>query len=229
MWAMREAGEAVRVPAAPGAREDSVQSAARQTWWGVGVGGTDAKGKLKQDLRARAVPTITCPFLCPSPVFHSQQQMWKAPLGNRLGAETSVWRRGCSPRAARRESAAGKPRGPPHKLDPGVGRSRLGCHTPLALSGGVHGGVGRGPLPGPKAAWRTWVPKDGRVGGALPNLPGALEGSWGRGAAGGGVVCLKWVCVAGDKKVFVGQGGVAQASWSCRKGAESYTVSYLLS
>lgn len=33
--------------------------------------------------------------------------MWKAPLGNRLGAETSVWRRGCSPRAARRESAAG--------------------------------------------------------------------------------------------------------------------------
>lgn len=210
----------MRVPAEPGAREDCLQSAASQTW-----GEQKHKEKLKRDLRAREVPVLICPFLCPSPVLSTaSNRCGKSPwavswLGNLKSGEGVAARGQC---AESQRAAAGKPRGVPHNLDPGVGVPTWGTITRWCCRG-VGGETterwgGEGPFPGSKGARGTRVPKDRHVGGALPNQPGALGGS--------GESSCKHVCVAGDKVLLaVGVwGGRFKASWSCSKGAESCTM-----
>lgn len=144
---MREVGEAVRVPAAPGARADSLQSAASQTW-----GKQTRKEKLKPDLRAREVPILTCPFLCPFPVFSTASNRcgkrpwavsWLEDLKSGEGAAAGG-------QCVESQRAAGKPRDRPTTSTQGYG-THLGYHNPLELWVGGIAGVGRGPPPGAKA------------------------------------------------------------------------------
>lgn len=55
--------------------------------------------------------------------------------------------------------------------------------------------------------------KDQRVGGALPNLPGALSGS--------GESVFKCVCMTADTNLLLGGGDLSSGIVGCRKEAES--------
>ena len=124
----------------PAGSARGLQCAASQTW-----GERTRKEKLKRDLRARELPTLTWPLLRPPRSFPQPATDVESALGQWPGPQTSRPEQGLQPEGSERR--VGEQRvslGMPHNLAPGVGRSHLGARNPLVPSGGDQEGRGGG-------------------------------------------------------------------------------------
>lgn len=93
----------MRVPIKPGAREYSLQPAAREKW-----GQQTRKEKLKWDFKTRGILKLTCPFLSPSLLLPTSRSNRCRKLSWAVipALPYRVWRRVCSLKAAYWESAS---------------------------------------------------------------------------------------------------------------------------
>ena len=127
--------------------------------------------------------------------------MWQAPLGCRPGSATSSLQKGLQPEgSARRVSEQWVSSGDHPVTLTQMGVNPIQGARPCRLSLGETGEKRGGAVPPEQEGVGNAGSKDQRVGGALPNLPGALSGS-------GESVC-KCVCMTADTNLLLGGGVV---------------------